>query len=127
MQNSLVCWKCGASLAQLSLPLMRQDECRACHAALHACKLCKFYDITVAKQCREPIAEEVRDKDRANYCDYFEPRPDAYSNSAAQPAGAAQAQLDTLFGGTKQSKTDEPQSAADRAKAELEKLFGKKS
>lgn len=103
---------------------MRQDECRACHAALHACKLCKFYDTTVAKHCREPIAEEVRDKDRANYCDYFEPRPAAYSNNPEQQTSAAQAQLDALFGGTKSGNA--PQSAADRAKAELEKLFGKK-
>ena len=126
MQNSLICWKCGASLAHLSLPLTRQDECRACHAALHACKLCKFYDIAVAKHCRETIAEEVRDKDRANYCDYFAPREAAYSNSAEQQAAAAKAQLDALFGGAKNdSGGAAPVSAADKAKAELEKLFGK--
>ena len=33
----------------------------------------------VAKHCREPIAEEVKDKERANFCDYFKPRPGAYS------------------------------------------------
>ena len=33
MSNAaLVCWKCGASLADLSLPLSRTDECRACRA-----------------------------------------------------------------------------------------------
>jgi hypothetical protein len=93
----LVCWKCGASLAHLSLPLTRLDECKACHAELHACKLCEFYDLGKAKHCREPIAEEVRDKDRANFCDYFKPRAGAYSNTQQSEAEKARAQLDTLF------------------------------
>ena len=96
----LVCWKCGASLAALSLPLMRLDVCKACNSELHVCKLCEFYDTGKAKHCREPIAEEVRDKERANFCDYFRPRPGAFSG---------------------QQQTD-----ADRARSELEKLFGKK-
>lgn len=124
MSESYVCWKCGASLAQLSLPFTKQDECKACRAPLHVCKLCKFYEIGVAKQCREPIAEEVRDKERANYCDYFEPKLAAYSNRTDQQAAAAQAQLDALFGGKNAAPSGTP-SAADRAKAELEKLFGK--
>ncbi|HKQ81702.1 MAG TPA: hypothetical protein VJS42_05875, partial [Steroidobacteraceae bacterium] len=116
----LVCWKCGASLAALSLPLRRQDECRACGAALHACKLCEFYDVTVAKHCREPIAEIVREKDRANYCDYFKPRPGAYSTKRDTEAGAAKAQLDALFGGS----TAGP-SAADDVRRKLDDLFKK--
>lgn len=123
MQDSLICWQCGASLAQLSLPIRRQDECRSCRAELHVCKQCKFYDVTVAKQCREPIAEEVRDKDRANYCDYFQPRSNAYSGAAAQQAAAAKAQLEQLFGGSDASAV----SPAEQARDELEKLFGRKS
>lgn len=123
MQDSLVCWQCGASLAQLSLPIRRQDECRSCRAELHVCKLCKFHDATVAKHCREPIAEEVRDKDRANYCDYFQPRFNAYSGAVTQQAAAAKAQLEQLFGGSGAPTV----SPAEQARAELEKLFGKKS
>ena len=100
MSHSLRCWKCGASLAELSLPLRRTDECRACRAELHVCLMCEFYDTTVAKSCRETIAEEVKDKQRANFCDYFRPSDRAY-----RPGD---------------------QSAADKAKAELEALFGRK-
>ena len=96
----LVCWQCGASLASLSLPLLRLDVCKSCNAELHVCKLCEFYDVGKAKHCREPIAEEVRDKERANFCDYFKPRAGAYSGKR--------------------------QSDAERARSELEKLFGKK-
>lgn len=124
MQNELVCWQCGASLANLSLPFTRHDECRCCRASLHACKLCRFYDIAVAKHCREPVAEEVRDKTRVNYCDYFEPRPAAYAAQSGE-AEAAKGKLDALFGGGARSNDAAPQSAADRAKAELDRLFGK--
>ncbi|HYM36636.1 MAG TPA: hypothetical protein VET48_14650 [Steroidobacteraceae bacterium] len=94
----LVCWKCGASLAHLSLPLARLDECKTCHVELHVCKLCEFYDITKAKHCAEPIAEEVRDKERANFCDYFKPRAGAFSNKQQTEAEKARAQLESLFG-----------------------------
>jgi hypothetical protein len=94
----LVCWKCGASLAHLSLPLARLDVCKPCNAELHVCKLCEFYDVAKAKHCREPIAEEVRDKERANFCDYFKPRSNAYSNKPQSEAEKARAQLEALFG-----------------------------
>ena len=121
---ALVCWKCGASLADLSLPLRRLEECRQCHAELHVCKMCEWYSISVAKHCRETVAEEVKDKERANFCDYFKPRPDAYSVGNVDAATKAQAELDALFGGGK--KEPAPPSAADKARAELEALFGKK-
>lgn len=131
MSQVLVCWQCGASLAHLSLPLSRFDECRACRAALHVCRLCEFYDIGVAKHCREPIAEEVKDKERANFCDYFKPRPGAWSNRAQAESDKARTALNALFGGSEPSKsasdaTVQQPSAADRARAELEALFGGK-
>ena len=46
----IVCWKCGASLADLSLPFGRRDECRACRAELHVCRMCRFYDTRKAKR-----------------------------------------------------------------------------
>jgi hypothetical protein len=101
MAHGLVCWKCGADLAHLSLPLSRRDECARCRAELHVCRLCVDYDASVARHCREPTAEEVSDKTRANFCDFFVPRPSAYV------------------------ATD--QSAAERARSELERLFGKQS
>jgi hypothetical protein len=119
---TLVCWKCGASLAELSLPLQRLDECMKCGAELHVCKLCEWYSIAVAKHCREPIAEEVSNKERANYCDYYKPRPDAYSDAGLSAAAKAKADLDALFGGSK------PQAAAtDQARSQLDALFGKKT
>jgi hypothetical protein len=122
----LVCWKCGASLAALSLPLQRLDECKQCNAELHVCKLCEWYDTSVAKHCREPIAEEVKDKERANFCDYYKPRPDAYSNVSQTAADKAKSELEGLFGGSKSTPGTPEPSAAERARAELEAMFKKK-
>ena len=98
MTHTLVCWKCGASLAALSLPLRRLDECKACSAELHVCKMCVEYDTAVAKSCREPIAEEVRDKEHANFCDYFKPRADAYKPRNAAEIARSQSGLDSQIG-----------------------------
>lgn len=119
MMDDLVCWQCGASIAALSLPLRRLEECGACSAELHVCRMCEFYDTAVAKSCREPIAEEVRDKIRANFCDYFRPRPGAFVSMTAQRDAAAR-QLDALFGDDA-GEGPEPPSPRD----DLEDLFRK--
>ena len=98
MAHDLVCWKCGASLAALTLPLRRLEECPKCRAQQHVCRMCVDYDTRVAKHCREPTAEEVRDKEHANFCDFFKPRPAAYLAPDTAELEWARAQLDRLFG-----------------------------
>jgi len=98
MANALLCWKCGASLVSLSLPLRRLDECPKCRAELHVCKLCIDYDTSIAKHCREPTAEEVRDKERANFCDHFKPQAGAWKPANVAAIDAARAELERLFG-----------------------------
>lgn len=73
----------------------RRDECPHCRADLHCCLNCRFHDPSAPKQCREPQADLVREKDRANFCDFF-----AFRESAAGPAGdagSARKALDDLF------------------------------
>ena len=88
MAHDLVCWKCGADLAALTLPLSRRDECPRCRAELHVCRLCVDYDEELAKHCREPTAEEVSDKTGANFCDFFKPRPAPTSRPIPRPRNA---------------------------------------
>ena len=116
--DGLSCWHCGRSLEDLSLPLRRLDECPGCRAELHVCRLCRFFDTAVAKSCREPVAEEVKDKVRANFCDYFSPTAGAFQ-SAAQ-ADASRDALEALFGGA----AARPQAQEDPL-SRLEELFGK--
>ncbi len=122
MAHSLVCWKCGGSLAELSLPLRRLEVCRRCNAELHVCRMCVDYDTSVAKSCREPIAEEVRDKERANFCDYYKPRPDAFVPQNTAEIDRAKSGLAALFGDGGKAT---PAAAADQARAKLNDLFKK--
>ena len=99
MDNGLRCWKCGASLADYTLPLRRLEECRSCRAELHVCRMCEFHDVSVAKHCRETVADEVKDKVRANFCDYFRPTPTAWRPGETSAADRARSELEALFGG----------------------------
>lgn len=48
-----------------------REECSFCHADVHVCKNCEFYDLKAYNECRESSADRVVEKERANYCDYF--------------------------------------------------------
>ena len=123
MTLTLVCWKCGASLDALPHPLSRRAECPACRTDLHICRMCEFYDTRVSKNCREPIADEVKEKERANFCGYFRIRPNAYQvRDNTTSLATTRTQLDVLFG--KPTPAPETRSEADVAREQLEKLFG---
>ncbi|RME57794.1 MAG: hypothetical protein D6780_07790 [Candidatus Dadabacteria bacterium] len=64
-----VCAKCGAEIK--SEKVYRADTCAQCGADLRCCLNCKFYEPSAYNQCREPQAERVVDKERANFCDFF--------------------------------------------------------
>lgn len=99
MSHDIACWKCGASLAALALPFGRTEQCGVCGADLHVCRLCGLYDPRAYQQCREPTVEEVRNKERANFCDHFKPVAGAYQGGDPAATGdAARAALEKLFG-----------------------------
>lgn len=116
---NLVCWKCGTSAAELPLPLSRLAECPKCRAYLHACRMCRFYDPRLTGQCQEERAEEVRDKEHANFCDWFKPRPDAYRPPGTAKSEAAKSGLDSLFGGTVSGSPEKK----DNTRNKLDELF----
>jgi hypothetical protein len=95
--SELRCHHCGASLAALSLPFTRLDECPKCRAQLHVCKMCERFAPRLPKGCSEEDAPDVRDKKSANFCDYFKPSAKAYDDAAYTADQAARAALDDLF------------------------------
>ena len=64
------CFSCNNEL-EITDRVGRRDEC-LCGADIHVCLNCRFYDETAYNSCRESSAEVVRDKDRGNFCDFFE-------------------------------------------------------
>jgi hypothetical protein len=94
------CHACGRTLALA--PDQRigfRDTCESCGADLHACLQCRHHDPGAYNECREPNAERVRDRDRANRCDWFAPgaREGQGGGAADDAASRARAELDRLF------------------------------
>lgn len=104
------------------MPLARQAQCSACGTQLHVCRQCQFYDRSVSNQCKEPVAEYVQEKTRANFCGYFQIKADAYQEQDSSAAQDAKKQLESLFG----VEMEQPVTGngADQSKQELDKLFG---
>jgi len=50
----------------------RGERCLRCQADLRVCLNCVSYDPRAAQQCRDRRADPVADKDRGNFCEYFE-------------------------------------------------------
>lgn len=97
MAHDVCCYRCGAALTALSLPFSRQDECPECRNYLHVCKMCVHYDPHVPRQCREDGAEDVKEKERPNFCDWFRPSNAAFNADRKADEDAARAALDALF------------------------------
>ena len=117
MAELLQCYRCGTSLSALSLPLSRQDQCPECTHYLHVCRMCRHYDPRVPKQCREDDAEEVTDKEKPNFCDWFAPAPQRFDDAAAAERSRAGQRLEALFGDTPAAGEDD--DAALRAAKDL--------
>lgn len=76
MNIEINCFACGKSMNFVDR-VGRRDECTHCGADAHVCRNCQHYDAKVYNECRETSAEVVREKDRANYCYFFQPRTGA--------------------------------------------------
>jgi hypothetical protein len=51
----------------------RRDECSQCTEDIHVCLNCIHYDVGSYNECKESASDFVKEKDRANFCDYFSP------------------------------------------------------
>ncbi len=108
----MICWKCHKEI-KIEKPV-RGDECPLCHADLHVCKGCDFYECGTHNECRESSADFVSDKERSNFCDYFRVKKD-YSDMAASNQARA------LFG--LDSGNSSAKSKADAARDAFNSLF----
>ncbi len=104
------------------MPLSRLSVCLKCSAELYVCKLCEFHEPKLRQGCLEDRAEHVQEKEHANFCEFFRPRPGAHVPRDRSQADAAKARLDALFGAP---KPDGPERK-DPVREELDKLFGAK-
>jgi hypothetical protein len=88
------------------------------------CVQCRLYNATISDHCDEPLARgQVREIDRANFCDYFEPSPTAYRARSGSAVEQAKSDLAGLFG--EEPAHDTSQGDAEAARSELDRLFDK--
>jgi hypothetical protein len=92
------CYHCGTQF-ETTRPLGRSDTCESCDRDLRVCRNCRFYSPGSHWDCSESIPEAVRDKERANFCDYFSPKPPKSGDGAGgrQADSSARAAFDSLF------------------------------
>ena len=92
------CHKCSQEISLSPGAVVgRRAECDRCHADLHVCLNCKFYDKAAYNECKEPQADRVIDKDRSNFCDYFSFADNRKGAGVVSEKSAALAALDKLF------------------------------
>ena len=95
------CQSCGAPIT-LAAPIPRDSECDACRHDVRSCRNCRHYDLRYNNACKETEAEPVADKERRNFCEYFDLNPAPFGGAAGMPASRtraddARAKLDALF------------------------------
>ena len=90
--------RCRNCAQILTLPIGLVATCPKCHAALHACTQCNFFDPGAHFQCMQPLQAPVTPKDTANLCQLFEPpmRVERQTSSGA-PENSAKKAFDDLF------------------------------
>lgn len=99
-----VCHHCGRTL-QLLAAVVRADSCPFCRSDLKCCLNCRLHDPGANNQCREPQAEWQAEKEKANFCEFFEFREISVLSAPG---------------------LDGAQSDEHRARAAFDGLFGKK-
>ena len=76
----------------------RTETCATCGADLSCCCNCRFYAPTAPNECEEPNVERVLDKEKANFCDYFEfTRRDGALSPGEDVSADARQSFDDLF------------------------------
>jgi predicted RNA-binding Zn-ribbon protein involved in translation (DUF1610 family) len=67
------CYSCGYALKETEYG--RQDSCPQCESDTRVCRNCRSYDTSYNNHCREPSAPRVVDKEKRNFCEWFQPSP----------------------------------------------------
>lgn len=91
-----MCWKCGTVLDE-NEPVSRSAECPVCHADVHSCRNCLYYEPGSHYDCHETVDSLVSDKERSNFCEHFKLNRSASSSDSAQKQAAAKKAFDSLF------------------------------
>lgn len=71
--DGLLCWSCGKPTGY-KITVGRGDQCDNCGSDLRVCRGCRHFAPGKRWQCKENIERPEVDKERANFCDFFQIR-----------------------------------------------------
>jgi hypothetical protein len=92
--SQVLCWKCGATIAENNIG--RQDSCLNCGSATRCCKNCRHWDRACNNECREEQAGRQVDKEKGNFCEWFQPKHGGQSANGPTKADLKNA-ADAIF------------------------------
>ena len=90
---TVTCFHCRTDI-EIEGKVNRGDICPKCSSAVKCCMNCRFHDRNAHNQCLEPTAEWVSEKERSNFCEYFEASTQKPMDSATKNA---KKKWDSLF------------------------------
>ena len=65
------CWHCGHNLT--AADYVRENNCLGCNKPTRVCRNCRHFAPGRPNACFETMTEPVLEKERANFCELFEP------------------------------------------------------
>jgi len=89
------CYNCGN---EFEVKVYRNTECSSCGKDAKVCLNCRFYSPGSHWDCSESIREAVREKERANFCDFFELASNFTEESGKNKEDEAKNAFNSLFG-----------------------------
>lgn len=93
---SVACFRCGKAIGENNLG--RQDSCESCGAATRCCRNCLHYDRSYNNECREEQAPRQVEKEKGNFCEWFQPRQGIAADAGQAPAkDALKSAAEALF------------------------------
>ncbi|MFI3257094.1 MAG: hypothetical protein R3Y36_02220 [Spirochaetales bacterium] len=63
-------------MLQLHSPIAKTAICPHCNADVRCCRNCKHYSKGSYHDCNEAVDENISDKERSNFCEWFSLQPD---------------------------------------------------
>lgn len=94
MSAEVLCYRCGKGIPENNLG--RQDTCGSCGFDTRVCRNCRHYDRAHNNECREEQAGRQVEKEKGNFCEWFQPRIGGVSDGAPSKE-ALRSAADALF------------------------------
>jgi len=96
------CYNCQKKVDLEGGKVPFRSSCPFCDFDLHICKNCKFYSEGKPHDCNVPDIEPVKDKEKYNFCEEFQPNDQPEEKKSSSSDDISQ----KLFGEKQKKKKD---------------------